>query len=173
MSTPDLGQTLIAHTVQGLLICLALVTALASPADAYPLEESVNVHDVKARVVELVNAERAEHELPAVRISQELSVAAQAHAEDMAERGYFSHTTPEGKRAKTRAAEQDYEAYGGENIAHGQPTPEAVVAAWMNSPGHRRNILNPEHTEIGPGYHPGEEGTKAMWVTKFGQEVGA
>jgi uncharacterized protein YkwD len=72
----------------------------------------------------------------------------------MATRDYFSHTSPEGSTFVERAKAARYPTPGGENIAWGQRTPDAVMQDWMDSPGHRRNILNCEFTTIGVGFDP-------------------
>src|SRR5690606_9705866 len=92
-------------------------------------------------VVALVNAERAAAGCPAVTVDGRLTAAARAHSADMAARGYFAHTTPDGVTFDRRIEEAGYAwSYAAENIARGQPDPEAVMRAWMNSDGHRRNI---------------------------------
>ncbi|WP_225961714.1 CAP domain-containing protein [Actinomadura algeriensis] len=105
-----------------------------------------------ARVVALVNAERAEKGCGPVRSNAQLTRAAQGHSADMAARGYFAHTSPDGDDPGDRitAAGYRWRSYG-ENIAKGQSSPESVMRSWMNSPGHRANILNCGFDEIGVG----------------------
>ncbi|MFV9506489.1 MAG: CAP domain-containing protein, partial [Oscillochloridaceae bacterium umkhey_bin13] len=75
------------------------------------------------------------------------------HSQDMAQRGYFSHFSPEGRDPSDRVDATGYQwQMVGENIASGYRTPQEVVAGWMDSPGHRANILRCEFTEIGIGY---------------------
>ncbi|TDD78023.1 CAP domain-containing protein [Actinomadura darangshiensis] len=107
---------------------------------------------VAAQVIALVNKERAKQGCRAVTSDGRLTKAAQAHSSDMARRGFFEHTNPDGKDPGDRitAAGFRWSTYG-ENIAKGQPTPSAVMKAWMNSPGHRANILNCGFAEIGVG----------------------
>lgn len=82
-----------------------------------------------------------------------LDLAAQRHSEDMAQRGYFDHVSPEGLDPGDRITSTGYRwSRYGENIAAGYPTAERVVEGWMNSPGHRANILNCDFQEIGVGY---------------------
>ncbi len=104
------------------------------------------------QVLDLINEERTSRGLSALKYSEELSKVARAHSADMANRGYFSHNTPEGLTPFNRIknAGISYKT-AGENIAAGQKTPEAVVEAWMNSDGHRANILNASYTETGIG----------------------
>ena len=102
----------------------------------------------------LVNAERQSNGLPPLEMDDRLSSVARAHSIDMAQRGYFDHTDPDGQSPFDRigAAGIAYFA-AGENIAWGAATPESVVKGWMDSPGHRANILNEKFTRIGIGYY--------------------
>jgi uncharacterized protein YkwD len=99
-----------------------------------------------------VNQERAKQGCRAVTSDARLTQAAQGHSADMARRGFFDHTNPDGKSPGDRitAAGYRWSTYG-ENIAKGQPTPASVMKSWMNSPGHRANILNCKFAEIGVG----------------------
>ena len=104
-------------------------------------------------VVRLVNVERRANGLPDLTYDWQLSRVARYKSQDMKDNGYFSHTSP-----TYGSPFQMMKSFGityrsaGENIAKGQATPEAVVKAWMNSPGHRANILNSSFTHIGVGY---------------------
>ncbi len=115
------------------------------------------------KVVALTNAERAVYGLPALRLSDALCSSAQAHAEDMYTNNYFSHTSQDGRTLSDRI-EKYSNKYScmGENIARGYGTPEAAVEGWMNSEGHRANILDKSYTDIGVGYCNG------YWVQNFG-----
>ncbi len=119
------------------------------------------------QVVSLVNKERAAKGLSALAKDSQLTRLAQLKAEDMAKNKYFSHTSPTYGSAfdmmKTYGV--SYET-AGENIAMGQKTPEAVMEGWMNSAGHRANILNSAYTGIGVGYAVSSDGT-AYWVQIF------
>lgn len=107
----------------------------------------------EAEVVRLVNGIRAENGLKALTANWELSRVARYKSEDMARGGYFSHTSPTygSPFQMIRSFGLSYRS-AGENIAYGQRTPAAVVDAWMNSSGHRANILNASYTQIGVGY---------------------
>ena len=104
-------------------------------------------------VIRLVNEIRVENGLKPLTTNWELSRVARYKSEDMSAKKYFSHTSP-----TYGTPFQMIKAFGltyrsaGENIAYGQRTPAAVVNAWMNSSGHRANILNPSYTQIGVGY---------------------
>jgi uncharacterized YkwD family protein len=112
-----------------------------------------NLSAYEQKVVDLTNQERAKNGLPALKVDLTLSKMAHEKSRDMSANGYFSHTSP------TYGSPFDMmKKYGisyrsaGENIAMGQRTPEEVVKAWMNSDGHRKNILSPNYTYIGVGY---------------------
>lgn len=127
------------------------------------------------RVVELTNAERARAGCAALTVNNTLAVVAQNHAVDMAQSDYFSHTSLDGRSPfdRMRAAGYRYTA-AAENIAAGYQTPESVVAGWMNSSGHRANILNCGYTQIGVGYYlmnpdSGSVNYYHYWVQNFGR----
>ncbi|MGC0407214.1 uncharacterized protein YkwD/stress response protein SCP2 [Streptomyces sp. SAI-195] len=105
-----------------------------------------------AEVVDLTNRERAGAGLPALAVDARLTVAAQAHSADMVARDFYSHTDPDGGKPWDRAAAAGATRRTvGENIACGQRSPADVVEGWMNSPGHRANILKADFTHIGVG----------------------
>ena len=117
-----------------------------------PLTDS-SITSYEERVIELVNEIRADYGLSALKADWELSRVARYKSQDMHDRGYFSHTSP------TYGSPFDMmKSFGisyrsaGENIAMGYKTPEEVVDGWMNSSGHRANILNSSFTHIGVGY---------------------
>lgn len=130
-------------------------------------------------VLEQANAARAQarrcgrerfEAAPPLAWSDALAQAARAHSEDMARRGYFAHRSPEGGEVGERATRQGYR-WGriGENIATGQGSPEQVVAGWLESPGHCRNLMDPNHTEMGAAYavNPQRE-TTIYWTQVLG-----
>ncbi|MDX3372379.1 CAP domain-containing protein, partial [Streptomyces sp. ME02-6987-2C] len=105
-----------------------------------------------AEVVGLTNRERAGAGLPALAVDARLTAAAQAHSADMVTRDFYSHTDPDGGKPWDRAAAAGADRRSvGENIACGQRSPAEVVEGWMNSPGHRANILEAGFTHIGVG----------------------
>jgi uncharacterized YkwD family protein len=105
------------------------------------------------KVVDLTNQERAKNGLPAFKVDLSLSKMAHEKARDMSANNYFSHTSPTyGPPFDMMKQFGITYNYAGENIAMGQQTPEEVVNAWMNSEGHRKNILNPNYNYIGVGY---------------------
>jgi uncharacterized protein YkwD len=119
--------------------------------------------DYVLAVVNATNAEREKNNLPKLVINDALCSAAQAHAEDMNANDYFDHTSLNGDTAFDRMRKYTTKfSYLGENIAYGLTDGEAAVNSWMNSDGHRANILNEHYTEIGVGYKDG------YWVQDFG-----
>lgn len=109
-------------------------------------------------VFDLVNIERDKAGLEALEWDDELAAVARAHSEDMVSRGFFDHTDPDGLSPfdRMRNAGIDYTA-AAENIAAGASTAEAVMQMWMNSDGHRANILDPDMKKIGVGAAQGGE----------------
>lgn len=125
------------------------------PSPGLPEQESPspeqNVSYVQ-QVVNLVNEERAKEGLAPLTLDTKVSAAAQVRAREIVTS--FSHTRPDGTSFATALKEQNISyRRAGENIAWGQKSPEAVMDAWMNSSGHRANIMNPNFTTIGIGYY--------------------
>lgn len=120
----------------------------------------------EAEVLKLVNEERAKVGCSAVSANSALSDLAQSFSEDMDARDFFDHTDPSGLSPWDRAAKAGITSLGGENIARGQATAAAVMEAWMNSPGHRANILNCDFKTLGVGAHFGSGGP--WWTQDFG-----
>lgn len=120
-----------------------------------------------ADIFSLVNQEREKAGLPIFKISPELTAAAESKAADMKARGYFSHNAPDGKTPWLfiKAAGYEYEQ-AGENLAVNFKTPAGVVAGWMESPGHKANILNPKFWEMGIAVV--KEGENFLVVQEFG-----
>ena len=119
------------------------------------------------QVLDLVNKERARVQAPPVEWHEGATNAAYAHSVDMDVRQFFAHTNPDGDGPgdRLRAAGVSWGSYG-ENIAQGQNTPIDVMAAWMNSDGHRRNILDPAFTHLGVGVHTSYSGGP-WWTQNF------
>ncbi|MFE7870338.1 CAP domain-containing protein [Micromonospora humida] len=117
------------------------------------------------QVVDLVNAERAKAGCAAVTVDAKLTLAAQQHSQDQADHKTMTHTGSDGSNAGQRLDRAGYawRTYG-ENVAWNQQTPAAVMDAWMNSPGHRANILNCAFTEIGVGV---ANGNGPYWTQDF------
>ncbi|MDO6353625.1 SafA/ExsA family spore coat assembly protein [Caloramator sp. CAR-1] len=144
---------------------------IKNPALIYPGQKiKIPVIETKAlesEVVRLVNIERAKVGLPPLKENWQLSRIARYKSQDMINKNYFSHYSP-----TYGSPFQMIESFGlrfsaaGENIAMGQRTPQEVMNAWMNSPGHRSNILNPTYTEIGVGLAKDKAG-RCYWTQMF------
>ncbi|MFJ6083279.1 CAP domain-containing protein [Streptomyces sp. NPDC092369] len=120
----------------------------------------------EAQVLQLVNDERAKAGCSPVAANSALSDLATAFSDAMAAQGFFDHTDPSGATPWDRAAALGITGLGGENIARGQADAAAVMEAWMNSPGHKANILNCDFKTLGVGVHFGEGGP--WWTQDFG-----
>jgi uncharacterized protein YkwD len=144
------------------LLCVGLLTATASAqADGDPKV---------ARALELTNTERRNNGVRPLALSSELSRAAQAYSQVLATTGCFAHTCgpiPDLAERLERTGYNDWQAIA-ENIAGGYETPEAAMRGWMNSPGHRKNILSPMFTEIGLGLAKGGGEFGIYWTQNFG-----
>ncbi|MFB6503196.1 MULTISPECIES: CAP domain-containing protein [unclassified Streptomyces] len=138
----------------------------AAPAGSTPATSTpATTSPAAARVLALVNGERDKAGCSPLTLNSELTKAARTHSEDMAAHRNMSHTGSDGSTPGDRITDAGYEwrAYG-ENVAHGHETPESVMAGWMDSPGHRRNILDCSFKEIGVGLAgPGD-----YWTQDFG-----
>lgn len=119
------------------------------------------------QVVSLANVEREKAGCSPLRSNSKLRSASQAHADDMAERDYYEHTNPEGRDAGDRITTAGYAwSSWAENIHRGPKSPAAAMEDWMNSDGHRRNILNCSFKDIGVGVKLTANGP--WWVQNFG-----
>lgn len=132
-----------------------------------PEQETPDVDNLSyaEQVVELVNVERAKAGLLPVELDTEIASAAWIRANEI--KTLFSHTRPDGRSFSSVLTDNGIRFYGaGENIAWGQRTPEQVMNAWMNSDGHRANILNSKYTKLGVGHFQDASGTN-YWVQLF------
>ena len=162
------STTLLQRLPAGILLVLAVqvqpAAVWAAPQDAAPEFNPVQ------RVIELTNARRAEAGLAPLRLNQHLSQAAQSYSDVLASTDCFAHTcgpVPDVASRVEGAGYADWSAVG-ENIAAGYSTPEEVVEGWMNSPGHRKNILSPNFSEIGIGLVSGRGAYGTYWTEDFG-----
>jgi uncharacterized protein YkwD len=148
------------------LLVLASTIFPTGVASAEPANESNFV----GRVLELTNVERQNAGLAPLNWNPQLQDAAQTYSEVLASSGCFAHTcgpVPNFADRDGRAGYSDWTNIG-ENIAAGYVTPEAVVAGWMASPGHRENILSSEFTEIGVGMASTGDQFGRYWTEEFG-----
>lgn len=129
-------------------------------------EVDVSINNFETRVVELTNVERAKQGLPALQMDNALSKVAKMKSQDIQDKNYFDHNSPTygSPFDMMRQFGISYRS-AGENIAKGQRTPEEVVNAWMNSEGHRKNILG-NYTHIGVGYISSGNVWTQMFISK-------
>jgi uncharacterized protein YkwD len=157
------------HGAAGLLLSLLAFSATSSPARA-----AGDLTAFADQVLVLVNQQRAARGLsPLTRVGA-LDRAAQNYAVRMATEGFFDHDAPDGSTPGDRIQATGYTARAwGENIAAGQQTADAVMVAWMNSPGHAANILNASFTHIGIGVALAGPPYGIYWVQDFGATAGS
>ena len=141
--------------------------ALIYPNDKLNIPNIDHVKNVENEVLALVNQERANQGIQPLKMDWELERVARTKSEDMAQKGYFSHQSP------TYGSPFDMMKHfgityktAGENIASGQTTAQDVMNSWMNSSGHRANILKADYTHIGVGYYRGGS-YGHMWTQMF------
>lgn len=156
----------------GITEIIAANKQLPDPNMIYPMQK-INIPNIDAtkgveqQVLDLVNVERSKASLQPLKMDWELQRVARTKSCDMVQKGYFSHTSP------TYGSPFDMmKQFGinfkaaGENIASGQKTPSEVMQSWMNSTGHRANILKSDFTHIGVGYCAGGQ-YGHMWTQMF------
>ncbi|WP_181871549.1 CAP domain-containing protein [Sphaerisporangium album] len=133
---------------------------------AAPPDDALPVSQLEAAAVALTNEERTRKGCAPLRLDPRLARAARAHSRDMAERGYFGHTSPDGASPWDRMARAGYSNSAAENIARGYASAEETVRSWMANSGHRRNILNCQIKTVGVGvaYGSGD----IWWTQDFG-----
>lgn len=149
--------------------------AQQQPAQQQPAQQQTqaqaktpaNISQIAQQVIDLTNAERQRNGLPALKADAQLSGVAQKKSTDMQQNNYFSHTSPTygSPFDMMRDFGVTYKT-AGENIAQGQQTPQQVVQAWMNSEGHRKNILSRDFTHIGVGYEKNGNHWTQMFIGK-------
>ena len=138
-----------------------------TPQTTTPQTTTPAAGSVAEQVLVLVNDARGGAGCPAVRLEDRLTRAALDHSTDMARNDYFSHTGRDGRSFVDRIRAQGYPAPRSENIAAGQRTPADVMRSWLDSPGHRRNILDCTATEMGLGLAEGGSYGR-YWTQVFG-----
>lgn len=141
--------------------------SLIYPGQKLTIPDESSVKALEAEVIRLVNIERSKKGLQALKADWEISRVARYKSQDMINKKYFSHTSP-----TYGSPFNMLENFGirfssaGENIAYGQQTPEAVMKSWMNSAGHKANILSPSYTHIGVGLAKNSSGV-CYWTQMF------
>ena len=156
----------IALTILGLIVLLGLAEAGGTVFQGLGLDLGAIF---PAIVAMLTNNARAKVNAPVLITDPLLTKAAQAKADDMAAKGYFAHVSPDGKLPWYWFDKAGYKyEYAGENLAVDFGESEKLVDAWMNSPTHKENILNPHYTQIGIGIAEGlYKGHQATFVVQF------
>ncbi len=146
------------------------VTPTAVPTTApttKPTQTPSTQNTMEQEVLALVNKVRQQNGLSVVTWAEDVAKVARAHSSDMINRGFFSHTNPDGLSPFDRLKNNGISyRTASENIAYGQKTAEAVMDAWMNSSGHRANILNKNVKEMGVGAVKKSNGT-VYWTQMF------
>jgi uncharacterized protein YkwD len=140
------------------------------PADPPPATDPAptEAEVAEAKVLEITNQERAANGCGALVFDARLAKSARGHSEDMAAQDYFDHKSKDGRTFVDRIKAAGYPSPGAENIAAGQQTPEAVMKGWMESPGHRANILNCGLKALGVGVGKGGK-FGIYWTQNFGR----
>ncbi len=133
-----------------IVLCAATTAVMNPPSADKPAPQPPDLHAIEARIVERTNAQRVRHGLRPLQVDGRLVHSARRHAAWMTNNRSMVHTS----------------AAVAENIAMGQRNSGEVVNAWMNSSGHRANILNPGHTKIGVAAYTTPEGT-IYWCQQF------
>jgi uncharacterized YkwD family protein/spore coat assembly protein SafA len=145
---------------------------ITNPSMIYPGQKLTvptmqGIKSLESEVVKLVNVERSKQGLQPLKENWQLSRVARYKSADMAAKNYFSHTSPTyGSPFRMMESFGIKYSSAGENIAYGQKTPQQVMTAWMNSPGHRSNIMSPSYSQIGVGYATNKSGTP-YWTQMF------
>ena len=152
-----------------MLRSLVVLIVLAGSAAAQAKKpEAFKVSEVEQAVIDGTNAQRKEKKLPELKMNPQLMAAARAHAANMAKQSKLAHELDgESVSDRVKTAKYKYAAVG-ENIAWNPRSAKDVVAGWMNSEGHRKNILNDTFTEIGVAVAKNANG-EPYWVQVFGK----
>ncbi len=152
----------VGNTILLVVIGLAFVSSVFLARSAFHSPQMAAV--ISQALVTLTNSDRGANNLGALQVNPLLTKAAQAKADDMAKKGYFAHTSPDGTTSWFWFTQAGYTySYAGENLAVDFGDSKDVEDAWLNSPTHRANILNSHYTEIGiataVGMYQGHEAT--------------
>ena len=162
------GAPALFRTVRTLSLTLAIaggtLAGLAQPSQAASSIEQVRIKQVRTDQINETNEARHAKGCKPLKPSSNLTRSAQRHANDMSARDYFSHTSQSGRTWVKRIRVAGFKDPAGENIARGFSSATTVHRAWMNSPSHRRNILNCQFRYIGVGY----TADGGYWVQDFG-----
>ena len=166
-TAPTTAPTAVPTTKPTTAPTVAPTSAPTATPTAKPTQAPSTESAMEKEVLALVNKVRAENGLSALTWAEDVANVARAHSRDMINRGFFSHTNPDGLSPFDRLKNSGISyRTAAENIAYGQKTAEAVMNSWMNSSGHRANILNKNVKEIGVGAVKSQNGT-VYWTQMF------
>ncbi len=150
-------------------VLVALSARTMEERHAAPLRD---LEWVRGQILVAVNLARREHRRRPLVLDEGLDIAAQAHAEDQLQRAYYAHESPEGETVRERVEKAGAPGFRrvGENIAKGLFDPTEAVRRWLDSSGHRKNILEPRFSRLGVGvaFGENEKGFEVIWVQTFG-----
>jgi len=142
-------------------------TSSIKPGQKLTIPSQDAISDYEKEVVRLVNIEREKRGLQKLTLNAQICKVARIKSQDMINKKYFSHTSPTyGSPFRMMESFGIRFSAAGENIAYGQKTPAEVMKTWMNSPGHRENILSKTYTQIGVGLATSKTGVK-YWTQLF------
>jgi uncharacterized protein YkwD len=149
-----------------LVLAVAALAALVPTASAGSAHSTQSARAFTSALVSAINDARAANDLPPLQVDARLTTAARGQSSYLASAGVLDHTGPDGASLSTRLARQGFHAHMvGENLAAGMG-PAATVSAWLASPGHRMNMLEPEFHRLGVGVVMGSlQGMSAPFVT--------
>jgi uncharacterized protein YkwD len=154
----------------GLFLTLPGTVPAVGPLGGPPTAEAATPAQSAQQMLSLVNAERRKAGCTAVRLDARLTTAAAKHSADMAANNYFSHTSRNGASFVTRTKAAGYPTPRSENIAAGNATAQATFTQWMNSPGHRKNILDCTAKDMGVAVATNPRSTyRSYWTQDFGR----
>lgn len=157
---------------QGLSEIISLNPEIKNPALIYPGEKikipaQSAYTGYESEVARIVNVERSKAGLKPLTLNWEISRVARLKSQDMANKNYFAHQSPTYGSPFDMLKNYGIKySYAGENIAKGQTSPQSVMTSWMNSSGHRANILNANYTQIGVGVVKNSSGS-LIWTQQF------
>lgn len=170
MKNKKILTTLMSIPILGLTLLTTSVTSTAQSRVVSTASATYSMATYELKVIQLCNVQRARYGLPALSQDTKLMQLCKMKSQDMAYRNYFSHNSPVYGSAFNMLKNYGVKfVAAGENIAGGQKTPDAVVTSWMNSPGHRANILNRVYKEIGVGIATDRYG-RLVWTQIFIKE---
>lgn len=152
---------------------LVVLSSMIAFSIALPTAQASGYESWKETIIKDTNYERASMGVAQLKVSERLTEAAQKRAEYLAKTGQFDHLAG-GSNSKVDVQKTGYNSkYWGENLAIFAKTPEVVVPAWINSPGHRKNLRNPKFNDVGIGIAQGEyQGKDTVFIVQiFGQEL--